>query len=212
MHRDVPVLSDEALAALEAYVPGQRARAERARCALALADGDVIKAEDLQLLKHEARPHLLAAAAGQPAPTRADQPYDTASSPALLHRGNRARRDPAGAAGNRYNKTRTAAALASPRALRYKSRSSGRLSRAARRSAAAAPEQQEGHGGITAADQAGDAEVELAYLARRTNWSQQPEPQREDHPDEEPASSPPLRRLPKANGTAASTSASTLSG
>ncbi|NLG60538.1 MAG: sigma-54-dependent Fis family transcriptional regulator [Gammaproteobacteria bacterium] len=125
MHRDVPVLSDEALAALEAYAfPGNVRELENVlERALALADGDVIKAEDLQLPKHEARPHPPAAAAGQPGadPARIS-PYDTASSalPSYIEEIERAAIQQA-LQENRYNKTRTAAALGITfRALRYK--------------------------------------------------------------------------------------------
>ena len=123
MHRPVPQLSDGALRALEGYgFPGNVRELENIlERALALADGDVIQAEDLQLPRHEARP-----AQPAPAPPGADpariSPYDTASTalPSYIEEIERAAIQQA-LQENRYNKTKTAAALGITfRALRYK--------------------------------------------------------------------------------------------
>nr|WP_095207177.1 sigma-54 dependent transcriptional regulator [Luteimonas sp. JM171]AOH35298.1 sigma-54-dependent Fis family transcriptional regulator [Luteimonas sp. JM171] len=124
MHRDVPVLSEGALEALERYAfPGNVRELENVlERALALAEGDVIQAEDLQLPRHESRAPQPATAGPDAADPTRISPYDTASSalPSYIEEIERAAIQQA-LQENRYNKTRTAAALGITfRALRYK--------------------------------------------------------------------------------------------
>ena len=124
MQREVPQLSDEALMALEGYgFPGNVRELENIlERAMALADGDIIQADDLQLPRHEARPAQPAPAAQPGADPSRISPYDTASSalPSYIEEIERAAIQQA-LQENRYNKTRTAAALGITfRALRYK--------------------------------------------------------------------------------------------
>ncbi|NLC61653.1 MAG: sigma-54-dependent Fis family transcriptional regulator [Gammaproteobacteria bacterium] len=124
MHRDVPVLSEGALEALERYAfPGNVRELENVlERALALAEGDVIQAEDLQLPRHESRAPQPATAGPDAADPARISPYDTASSalPSYIEEIERAAIQQA-LQENRYNKTRTAAALGITfRALRYK--------------------------------------------------------------------------------------------
>ncbi|MEN1926558.1 sigma-54-dependent transcriptional regulator [Luteimonas qiangzhengi] len=123
MNRGVPQLSPEASAALEEYgFPGNVRELENIlERAMALADGDVIEVEDLQLPRHEPRPAQPAAIDHGMDPSRLS-PYDTASSalPSYIEEIERAAIQQA-LQENRYNKTRTAAALGITfRALRYK--------------------------------------------------------------------------------------------
>ncbi|RPE79507.1 sigma-54-dependent transcriptional regulator [Vulcaniibacterium tengchongense] len=134
-HRPVPQLSDDALAALRAYpFPGNVRELENIlERALALAEGDHLDAADLHLPR-VAPPVAPAAAAPAPAPPapvpgapvavdpRTLSPRDTASSPlpSYIEEIERAAIQQA-LQENRYNKTRTAAALGITfRALRYK--------------------------------------------------------------------------------------------
>jgi len=138
MKRQPPTLSPSAVAALDAYpFPGNVRELENIlERALALADGDVILAEDLHLPAADPMPH--AAPAGQAsaaplppsaqanAPAQADprtmNPFDTASSalPSYIEEIERKAIEQA-LQENRYNKTKTAAALGITfRALRYK--------------------------------------------------------------------------------------------
>ena len=123
MHRDVPTLSDGALQELEGYgFPGNVRELENIlERALALADGEVIQADDLQLPRHEARQSRPEATTPETDPARIS-PHDTASSalPSYIEEIERAAIQQA-LQENRYNKTRTAAALGITfRALRYK--------------------------------------------------------------------------------------------
>lgn len=122
MNRSVPQLSPEASRALEEYgFPGNVRELENIlERAMALADGDVIQVDDLQLPRHEPRPAAAAPDHGVD-PSRIS-PYDTASSalPSYIEEIERAAIQQA-LQENRYNKTRTAAALGITfRALRYK--------------------------------------------------------------------------------------------
>ncbi len=122
MNRSVPQLSPEASRALEEYgFPGNVRELENIlERAMALADGDVIQVDDLQLPRHEPRPAATAPDHGVD-PSRIS-PYDTASSalPSYIEEIERAAIQQA-LQENRYNKTRTAAALGITfRALRYK--------------------------------------------------------------------------------------------
>ena len=122
MDRSVPQLSPEASRALEEYgFPGNVRELENIlERAMALADGDVIQVDDLQLPRHEPRPASTAPDHGVD-PSRIS-PYDTASSalPSYIEEIERAAIQQA-LQENRYNKTRTAAALGITfRALRYK--------------------------------------------------------------------------------------------
>lgn len=122
MNRSVPQLSPEASRALEEYgFPGNVRELENIlERAMALADGDVIQVDDLQLPRHEPRPAAAATDHGVD-PSRIS-PYDTASSalPSYIEEIERAAIQQA-LQENRYNKTRTAAALGITfRALRYK--------------------------------------------------------------------------------------------
>lgn len=123
MHRPVPQLSGEALQALEDYgFPGNVRELENIlERALALAESDVIQADDLQLPRHEPRSAPTPEAQQGTDPGRIS-PYDTASSalPSYIEEIERAAIQQA-LQENRYNKTRTAAALGITfRALRYK--------------------------------------------------------------------------------------------
>ncbi|MCD9030597.1 sigma-54 dependent transcriptional regulator [Luteimonas sp. Y-2-2-4F] len=135
MHRPTPVISSEALATLEDYpFPGNVRELENIlERALALADGDIIHADDLHLPRvpraaqaaataTAAGPANAAPAAAQGADPRTLSPYDTASSalPSYIEEIERAAIQQA-LQENRYNKTKTAAALGITfRALRYK--------------------------------------------------------------------------------------------
>ncbi len=141
MRRPTPVLAPAALAALEEYpFPGNVRELENIlERALALAEGDLIQAEDLHLPRGQRPGMHLGAGAGRsdaspgqsrggtqgPAPTpdpRTLSPYDTASTalPSYIEEIERAAIQQA-LQENRYNKTRTAAALGITfRALRYK--------------------------------------------------------------------------------------------
>lgn len=131
MQRPTPVIANDALATLEDYpFPGNVRELENIlERALALADGDVIHAADLHLPQV---PRRTPAAAGAPANAtpaaapgpdpRTLSPYDTASSalPSYIEEIERAAIQQA-LQENRYNKTKTAAALGITfRALRYK--------------------------------------------------------------------------------------------
>src|SRR5690554_4533575 len=141
MKRQAPTLAPDAVAALEAYpFPGNVRELENIlERALALADGDTIHAADLQLPAAMAH----APAPGAPVPTpgapvapiapppvnaapgpdpRQASPFDTSSSalPSYIEEIERAAIQQA-LQENRYNKTKTAAALGITfRALRYK--------------------------------------------------------------------------------------------
>lgn len=134
--RPVPLLSSDALAALRGYsFPGNVRELENIlERALALAEGDTLAAEDLRLpqaVQPAAQPFAApapgaapAVAAGQPMAVdpRTLNPRDTASSPlpSYIEEIERAAIQQA-LQENRYNKTRTAAALGITfRALRYK--------------------------------------------------------------------------------------------
>ena len=137
-HRPKPLLHMDAVEALARYnFPGNVRELENIlERALALADGDVILAEDLHLPAADPMPH--AAPAGQAsaaplppsaqanAPAQADpramNPFDTASSalPSYIEEIERKAIEQA-LQENRYNKTKTAAQLGITfRALRYK--------------------------------------------------------------------------------------------
>ena len=135
--RPVPVLSPEALAALRAHpFPGNVRELENIlERALALADGERIEAEDLRLPKAALAQMTPAVPAGtipsampsapspaMPADPRNLNPRDTASSrlPEYIEQMERQAIEQA-LTENRFNKTRTAAALGITfRALRYK--------------------------------------------------------------------------------------------
>ena len=134
MKRQPPTLARDAVAALEAYpFPGNVRELENIlERALALADGDVIHAEDLHLPAAEpmshgagrpAAPAPIAPGAAPPQPDpRSMNPFDTASSalPSYIEEIERKAIEQA-LQENRYNKTKTAAALGITfRALRYK--------------------------------------------------------------------------------------------
>ena len=140
MHRAPPALTDDAVAALEAYrFPGNVRELENIlERALAMADGDRITAADLHLpasrnLQQTAQPQrgspfitgthqALPAGPTPPRDPRTLSPYDTASSalPSFIEDIERAAIQQA-LQENRYNKTKTAAALGITfRALRYK--------------------------------------------------------------------------------------------
>ncbi|MCW5581347.1 MAG: sigma-54-dependent Fis family transcriptional regulator [Luteimonas sp.] len=134
MKRQPPTLARDAIAALEAYpFPGNVRELENIlERALAMADDDIIHAADLHLPAAEAFPpgtgHPTVAAplaagngAAQPDP-RTMNPFDTASSalPSYIEEIERKAIEQA-LQENRYNKTKTAAALGITfRALRYK--------------------------------------------------------------------------------------------
>ena len=143
MKRQPPTLAADAIAALESYpFPGNVRELENVlERALAMADGDTIHADDLQLptgggfpgtqagapfASHPApqsNPPTGAAAAAAPAPDpRSLNPFDTSSSalPSYIEEIERTAIQQA-LQENRYNKTKTAAALGITfRALRYK--------------------------------------------------------------------------------------------
>jgi len=141
MKRQAPTLAPDAVAALEAYpFPGNVRELENIlERALALADGDTIHAADLQLpaaMAHAPAPGAPVPAPGAPvapiAPPpvnaapgpdpRQASPFDTSSSalPSYIEEIERAAIQQA-LQENRYNKTKTAAALGITfRALRYK--------------------------------------------------------------------------------------------
>ena len=135
MQRPAPRLADDAVAALEAYAfPGNVRELENIlERALAMADGDLIHADDLHLPRASApRPTATAAApaaAAIPAPAtvlppdpRTMSPYETAGTalPSYIEDIERAAIQQA-LQENRYNKTKTASALGITfRALRYK--------------------------------------------------------------------------------------------
>ncbi|WP_345776346.1 sigma-54 dependent transcriptional regulator [Luteimonas salinisoli] len=135
MHRATPGLAPAALQALEEYAfPGNVRELENIlERALAMAEGEAIQAEDLQLPRGAAAAMAAGgagtgSAAGQGAAPRpgADprtlSPYDTASSalPSYIEEIERAAIQQA-LQENRFNKTKTAAALGITfRALRYK--------------------------------------------------------------------------------------------
>ncbi len=134
MKRQPPQLARDAVAALDAYpFPGNVRELENIlERALALADGDVIHAEDLHLPAAEpmshgagrpAAPAPIAPGAAPPQPDpRSMNPFDTASSalPSYIEEIERKAIEQA-LQENRYNKTKTAAALGITfRALRYK--------------------------------------------------------------------------------------------
>src|SRR5690606_12034656 len=146
MHRSVPQLSEGALKALETYgFPGNVRELENIlERALALADGDIIQADDLQLPRQEARHGQPAAAAQQGADPARITPYDTASTalPSYIEEIEREAIKQA-LQENRYNKTKPAAALGiTSRALRYNLKTLG-IDWAAAALSAAAPEQEE---------------------------------------------------------------------
>ncbi|MDH5831327.1 sigma-54 dependent transcriptional regulator [Luteimonas sp. M1R5S18] len=138
MKRQPPTLASDAVAALEAYrFPGNVRELENIlERALALADGNTIHADDLQLPAAvgapSARPGLPSSAPATHAPSpgapgpgadpRNLSPFDTASSalPSYIEEIERTAIQQA-LQENRYNKTKTAAALGITfRALRYK--------------------------------------------------------------------------------------------
>jgi two-component system response regulator PilR (NtrC family) len=129
--RPAPALSPEATEALRSYgFPGNVRELENIlERALAMADGSVIRADDLSLPKSTPRPPgpgpAAAATPAAPPPAtdpRTVDPRDTATSalPSYIEEIERAAIQHA-LQENRYNKTRTAAALGITfRALRYK--------------------------------------------------------------------------------------------
>lgn len=132
-NRTAPRLGANALAALRAYrFPGNVRELENIlERAMALADGDTIQADDLRLPEHPPAPAPTGPSpdSGNPAQTappaedpRAISPYDTASSalPQFIEDVERQAIEQV-LMENRYNKTKTAAALGITfRALRYK--------------------------------------------------------------------------------------------
>jgi two-component system response regulator PilR (NtrC family) len=136
MKRQPPTLAADAVAALEDYsFPGNVRELENVlERALAMADGNTIHAEDLHLPTAASQRHhpAMAAPAGVAPPLagtphagadpRATNPFDTASSalPSYIEEIERTAIQQA-LQENRYNKTKTAAALGITfRALRYK--------------------------------------------------------------------------------------------
>lgn len=135
MHRAPPMLDDDAVAALEAYpFPGNVRELENVlERALAMADGDRITADDLHLPAAPGAPRTSspvitgthpALPSGTPPPRdpRTISPYETAGTalPSFIEDIERAAIQQA-LQENRYNKTKTAAALGITfRALRYK--------------------------------------------------------------------------------------------
>ena len=132
MKRQPPTLARDALTALNDYpFPGNVRELENTlERALALADGDVIHADDLQLPNAHGLQRAVMTASPQPAPPsqpagadpRTTSPFDTASSalPSYIEEIERTAIQQA-LQENRYNKTKTAAALGITfRALRYK--------------------------------------------------------------------------------------------
>jgi len=134
MKRQPPTLARDAIAALEAYpFPGNVRELENIlERALAMADGNTIHAEDLHLPAADTMAHMgghpapnahaAPGAAPDPADPRNMNPFDTASSalPSYIEEIERKAIEQA-LQENRYNKTKTAAALGITfRALRYK--------------------------------------------------------------------------------------------
>ncbi|NYZ62816.1 sigma-54-dependent transcriptional regulator [Luteimonas deserti] len=135
MHRAPPMLDDHAVAALEAYpFPGNVRELENVlERALAMADGDSITADDLHLPAAPGAPRTMspvitgthpALPAGTPPPRdpRTVSPFETAGTalPSFIEDIERAAIQQS-LQENRYNKTKTAAALGITfRALRYK--------------------------------------------------------------------------------------------
>lgn len=135
MHRAPPMLDDDAVAALEAYpFPGNVRELENVlERALAMADGDRITADDLHLPAPPGAPRTnspvitgthpaLPTGTPQARDPRTVSPYETAGTalPSFIEDIERAAIQQA-LQENRYNKTKTAAALGITfRALRYK--------------------------------------------------------------------------------------------
>ena len=135
MHRALPMLDDDAVAALEAYpFPGNVRELENVlERALAMADGDRITGDDLHLPARPGAPRTtspvitgthpaLPPATPAPRDPRTVSPFETAGTalPSFIEDIERAAIQQA-LQENRYNKTKTAAALGITfRALRYK--------------------------------------------------------------------------------------------